>query len=338
MKKIIRILVALCLAAAMAFAAGCDAIGGEAVQEFLENETVQKAIEAAKAPAQDAVQKGIEAISSYVDAAKGMDWEHIAELAGQPASEMLDLLQSKALGYFEDAQEYLGADRSGYDGYYEDIVGNRAAMWVAGENGSYHVDISWPVTNDSVECWSLNCTESESGTLTYTAGIHSKRILDGISDEEILSEEEAGTLRFAEGIAVWIREGEEEPSCLFLIQSEDHPIEGTWEDLDSERAYMEITANGSEADMYDIVIIWGDSAFESEVWTMTAKWDADSRSLIYDNCARMTVTAADAAGETFTQNVQYTGGTGRLVFDGVNLIWADDADTTGADCVFSFGA
>ena len=43
---------------------------------------VQQAIEAAKAPAQDAVQKGIEAISSYVSAAKDMDWNRIAELTG----------------------------------------------------------------------------------------------------------------------------------------------------------------------------------------------------------------------------------------------------------------
>lgn len=334
MKQKIRILVALCLAAAMMLMTGC----GEAVQEFLENENVQQAIEAAKVPAADALQKGIEVIGSYAEAAKQMDWEHIAEIAGLPASEMIDLVQSKALGYFEDAQEYLGADRPEYDGYYEDIIGNRAAMWVTAEDNGYHVEISWPATSDSVEFWSFDCAEDEPGKLSYTAGTHSRMVLDGISGEEILSEEESGTLSFSEGIAVWTRTGEEEPSCMFLIQNSDFPLEGIWEDLTSERAYMEITAANPEEGLYNIVIIWGDSAFESEVWTMTGIWDADSRSLIYNDCTRMTVTAADTTGENFLQNVQYTGGSGRLVFDGINLLWIDSADTTGAECIFSYGA
>ena len=338
MKQIIRFFTVLCLAAMMVLTAGCEAVSGEAVQEFLGNETVQQVIEAAKAPAADAVQSGIAAISSYVDAAKDIDWNRIAELAGQPTSDILDLLQSKALGYLEDAQDYLGADRSGYGGYYEDILGNRAAMLITTkEDGTIHADITWPAAYDCVELWSFDCTEKESGTLLYSNGTHSMLALNGVSSEETVSTEESGTLRFSEGIAVWTREGDAEPSCLFLIQGSDYPIDGTWEDLSSERAYMEITKSDAADDLYDIIIIWGDSAFESEVWTMTAKWNPDSRSLIYNDCTRMTVTASDASGEQFEQDVHYTGGTGRLMFDGVNLLWIDDTDAAGSECIFSYG-
>lgn len=107
-------------------------------------------------------------------------------------------------------------------------------------------------------------------------------------------------------------------------------LEGSWQDETSGRAVMTVKAEGSEC--VRITVEWGNSASETERWTMTARLAEDGLLNYYD-CTRETVTAAENGEETVTA---YTGGEGffGLSAEDGKLYWTGAAEPEAAKAVF----
>ena len=72
-------------------------------------------------------------------------------------------------------------------------------------------------------------------------------------------------------------------------------FEGSYYDEVSERAVMEVVANGSES--LTMIVYWADSAFETYVWTMTGKLYEDGL-IGYDDLEAAIITTAEDGTET----------------------------------------
>ena len=106
---------------------------------------------------------------------------------------------------------------------------------------------------------------------------------------------------------------------------------GTWADKTAGRATIEIAPAGEDG-RYAILVNWGNTAFETYQWTMTAT-ATENNVLYYDDCVHTIVTLS----ETGTENIEevYTGGHGQFALLGTNEIqWTDDIDNAGGDVLF----
>ena len=107
---------------------------------------------------------------------------------------------------------------------------------------------------------------------------------------------------------------------------------GTWADKTAGRATIEIAPAGEDG-RYAILVSWGNSAFETYQWTMTAE-AVENNVLYYDDCTHTIVTLAEGAKEPSVEEV-YTGGHGQFALLGTNEIqWTDDIDNAGGDVLF----
>ena len=106
---------------------------------------------------------------------------------------------------------------------------------------------------------------------------------------------------------------------------------GTWADKTAGRATIEI-APADENGRYAILVNWGNTAFETYQWTMTAT-ATENNVLYYEDCVHTIVTLS----ETGTEKVEevYTGGHGQFALLSTNEIqWTDDIDNAGEDVLF----
>lgn len=110
-------------------------------------------------------------------------------------------------------------------------------------------------------------------------------------------------------------------------------IIGSYMDRASQRAIMDVQCEGSDGG--SIVISWAGSAFEQAVWEFSGKWDEETHSIHYSNC-RKAIRTYDESG-TMTESVEYENGTGAIfVQDDYTIIWQDDQENAGENCVFEF--
>ncbi|MDO4483101.1 MAG: protease inhibitor I42 family protein [Clostridia bacterium] len=117
-----------------------------------------------------------------------------------------------------------------------------------------------------------------------------------------------------------------------LARGEDIQLpEGRYLDDYSMRAYADVKPLGDNR--YDIEIHWADSAFEDNVWTMTATMQPD-RTMTYDNCvAKKVVTAEDG---TQTETVKNLDPNGFFVAGDDLFGWFGAAEEDCRECNFVF--
>ena len=108
-------------------------------------------------------------------------------------------------------------------------------------------------------------------------------------------------------------------------------LTGTWNDRVSQRATMEV--RGGKDQSYQIHIHWGSTAFETDDWTMTGTFNDSTGELTYKNCTHKTITLSEEDGPE-TEEVHYTGGTGKFLYSNGELRWHADNDPDVNDCVF----
>lgn len=125
----------------------------------------------------------------------------------------------------------------------------------------------------------------------------------------------------------------EEIQMVNAIQSEadgDEMIEyfdpyalvGDYADKVSQRATMNIKYN-KDKNEFDVVISWGNSAFETMQWDMTARDDGNVNFLSYNNCQCKTITYPDNGKEV--EKVVYKDKSGiLLVNEDMTITWIDD--------------
>lgn len=107
-------------------------------------------------------------------------------------------------------------------------------------------------------------------------------------------------------------------------------LAGSWQDRVSQRATMDIS--GGKNNVYTINVHWGSTAYEAVHWTMTGTYDPDKGVLTYSNAKKSTI---DSSGDTDTETVEYTNGTGKFVYKNGELSWQADNDPDTSICVFT---
>ncbi|MBO5518133.1 MAG: hypothetical protein J6A42_08675 [Firmicutes bacterium] len=107
---------------------------------------------------------------------------------------------------------------------------------------------------------------------------------------------------------------------------------GTWADKTAGRATIEISP--AEDGRYAIHINWGNTAFETYVWDMTAV-ATEENVLYYEDCTHVIVTLPEAEGGEEKIEEVYTGGHGQFVLLSTNEIqWTDDIENAAEDLLF----
>lgn len=109
-------------------------------------------------------------------------------------------------------------------------------------------------------------------------------------------------------------------------------IIGDYADEIGQRATMSVYAG--EGSTGSAIISWSNSAFETVIWEFSGEYDTETNTLAYDNCLKSTLTYDDDGNETAV--LVYDNGTGKLVVnENWTIIWVDDVENAGENCLFS---
>ncbi len=111
-------------------------------------------------------------------------------------------------------------------------------------------------------------------------------------------------------------------------------LTGEYSDSISQRAYMEVSAEGSKG--VTIKVWWGSSAFEKEFWQMEAKLSKKDGNLIYENGIHERITFSETEGEEETVETIADKLSGYFEIDEKNnsLIWSGSPEESCKDCIF----
>lgn len=108
------------------------------------------------------------------------------------------------------------------------------------------------------------------------------------------------------------------------------PFVGEWCEPNAGRARLTIESidNG-----YKLSIYWSSSAFQHSEWYMTGAYDAETNSIICNDCRCLQVTYDD---EVAHEEVMYTNGKARFILVDDEIHWDDEQENAGADIVFTY--
>ena len=80
-------------------------------------------------------------------------------------------------------------------------------------------------------------------------------------------------------------------------------------------------------------VMWSDSAFFNNAWTMSAPFSPDGTTVEYNNCVYKTVDTKDDGTQIIT--TVYEDGTGKYILNDGAFEWHDGSDTIDhEDCTF----
>ncbi len=97
------------------------------------------------------------------------------------------------------------------------------------------------------------------------------------------------------------------------------------------RCTIVATANG---DNLSFSVTWGNSAAETEEWTMSGTFDPDTMRVNYSNCLHKTVVFDENGGSQ--EEIKYSQGMGRIQYVNENsLTWFDEQDNVAAAMTFT---
>lgn len=108
---------------------------------------------------------------------------------------------------------------------------------------------------------------------------------------------------------------------------------GTWADSNSGRAYMTIETVEGEPGSFNVLIEWADGAVNSYQWGFTGIYDPESSRLNYSSCTYTNVTYNED-GTTSDNTFIIEDGSGYLLAEDDHILWHDDLEDAGGDCVF----
>lgn len=105
---------------------------------------------------------------------------------------------------------------------------------------------------------------------------------------------------------------------------------GTWWDLNSQRCYINITADN---DTVFIAISWGNGMDETFEWIMTGIYNPTTYKVHYSDCISK-ISSSDAYGNP-TEIIRYVNGSGTIyIAKNGYLYWEDNMEQAGARCYF----
>ncbi len=139
-----------------------------------------------------------------------------------------------------------------------------------------------------------------------------------------------GKSKASELVSYWYHALVEENSADMGYTDDD--FLGRWAEKIAGRGLIEIS-KGENEDEYNVEIHWANSAFESCIWTMTAKSTGNGNELAYAD-AKLVIRTYSSETE-YTDKVNYENGTGMFILNSANeIMWQDDVDQAGEDTVF----
>ena len=101
-----------------------------------------------------------------------------------------------------------------------------------------------------------------------------------------------------------------------------NPVMNWVGDYQCDRASAHVECEGT--DSARIKIHWGSSAWEATEWVIVGKLDLDTLTIAYTGASKTNVTW-DEAGNVVSEEVEYADGTGTIVFDeGTSFTWHED--------------
>ena len=105
-----------------------------------------------------------------------------------------------------------------------------------------------------------------------------------------------------------------------------------------DRARAEVMPKGDES--AQITITWGSSAFDTAQWTMSGVLDTDTLEVSYSDCTKKIISYdrdSEETDQTPEETVEYTDGSGKIIFgeDGT-LTWDDSQEHIADDMVFEY--
>ena len=103
---------------------------------------------------------------------------------------------------------------------------------------------------------------------------------------------------------------------------------GKWAEEHAHRGIISISEAGNGK--YNVEVSWSGSAFEKNMWSMTAEFNEDTDRLEYSECTMTYRKYSDE--DNYTDNVEYTDGSGNIFFADSKLGWVSSkADIDGID-------
>lgn len=135
-----------------------------------------------------------------------------------------------------------------------------------------------------------------------------------------------------------------DPVPLFEAEAEaesdgQNPVMNYIGDYACGRAAVHIECDGTEG--AKISISWSDSAAEHDEWEMTGTFDAETKTVSYDNCVCKHITYKSADDENPDVITVYENGKGTITFaeDGsLSLTWQDEEQHCADDMVFEYAS
>ena len=107
---------------------------------------------------------------------------------------------------------------------------------------------------------------------------------------------------------------------------------GAWAEKIAGRGVINITKSPAQG-VYKVEISWGNSAYETYLWSMTARADADG-SLRYEDCCHSIMTFSED-GQQGKEEMVYDRGRGSFTLNSANeIMWQDEVEGAGANAVF----
>lgn len=104
-----------------------------------------------------------------------------------------------------------------------------------------------------------------------------------------------------------------------------------------DRANIFLSAEGD--DEASAVVTWGSSASENSVWTMSGKFNAESRSFEYSDCTRINY-VYNEDGDVESEDTVYENGKGSMKIssgeEGDELVWTDEEENAAEGMVFKY--
>ena len=134
----------------------------------------------------------------------------------------------------------------------------------------------------------------------------------------------------------------EEPSEAAATVEEYVALAGEYQDEVSQRASATVIAD-TESQNLNITVMWGSSAWETTMWTMTATKEGNK--LVYSDCKRTELVYSDDSDTEESENGEFGGGAEETVVyengsgsfeisDEGKLLWTGAEDPECQECVF----
>ncbi len=190
--------------------------------------------------------------------------------------------------------------------------GNVALFWNAEANGGDH-DITFVRTDGDAEY------------ADFEKALNSS-IANAATDTEKASDQDAQS-----------DATEQAESSDSAIDEGQNPIMNFVGPYACERASMKVEPSG--ANEASITITWASSAAEASEWTINGTFDPDTLTVNYSNAVKTNLVYRED-GSVKTEDVEYSDGSGRIVFhdDTLSCTWENDNEPDNGAMVFTWSA